>query len=222
MKKLPLLLVPLLLCALLFARTDADLKTDAVNATLGTVADLRYAMMDNFFSNNSQEYVIVSLGQTPSFLLRLEALNGTYNATLVRGNDTIRSIIEERYARLLQPNQTMADAREHLMDDFNEFNQSRFFYEAKYNLFFGLENGTCQDRSDCEQACDRSQVCHWARNQNGAGVIDDMMAYVQNVRDIDAQIGRAREMGAGTQNMSDLEVLDAYAQIVAILRNATG
>ncbi len=221
MRKLVALLVFLFFAISACARTDADLKTDAVNATLGGVADLRYAAMDDFFSNDSHEYVIISLDQTPAFLLRLEAGNGTYNATLVRDNATIQSIIEERYDRLLAPNLTLADAQARIAQDLDEFNRSRFFYEAKYDLFFGLDNGTCQNRSDCEQTCNQSTVCRYARDQNGAGIIDDMMAYVQNVQDIDAQIGQAQGLGTGARNMSELENLDAYAQTVGILQNLT-
>ncbi|MFA5108036.1 MAG: hypothetical protein WC492_00680 [Candidatus Micrarchaeia archaeon] len=211
------LLALLLLATTTFAAQDAQEKTDAVNSAVKDIAGAQPSGYDNFIGSDGNEYVVVSVDETPSFLVQIIPQQGTYRAQVILQNSSIDDIVGSRYLRLAIQGKSPAEIEAQVHAQIMQFNSSRMMYESKYNTLFGIENSSCSGRDDCKKFCIATQACNYAYEKNGDAILDGISAYSDSKKEID------RLVLLGAQNVSgksDLEVLTIYSDIIDSLKRS--
>ncbi|MFH1306662.1 MAG: hypothetical protein ABIH83_03350 [Candidatus Micrarchaeota archaeon] len=203
----------LLLSVCIFAKSDVELKKEALDFTVGGIMQLDSPpSYDNFISNDGKEYVIVIIDGTPSFLVNLIREGEEYVAKVVYENNTIRQVVEGRYSQT--GGKSIGDVQNEIHEYILEFDNSRFFYEAKYNMLLGLRGRVCESMQECEEACLSSEVCEYAYEKEGVQVIENVYEYSKTKKEIDTLVSKEKELLEDKGNKNDLEVLETYSDII--------
>ncbi|PIT84734.1 hypothetical protein COU37_01570 [Candidatus Micrarchaeota archaeon CG10_big_fil_rev_8_21_14_0_10_45_29] len=219
-KKFLFITVLLAMLAIPFAATDVELKAQAINYTLKQAIELEEApLLDNFFSNDSQEYVIAYIDRNPAFLLNLLKVDGNYTAIIVDDNQRIAEVIQRRYDQQIAAGNEEVPLREQLHEYVLIFNSSRYFGEEKYNMLLGLGNSTCTGIEECGFFCIKSSVCNFAHQMDGDELLYAMITYSTGKENIEKIMEAENALYAASAEKTDIQIIDAYGEILQQLNN---
>jgi len=212
--KLALLLLVVMFSYSFAQNLEAIMKTDAIHNTVARVISIdTITAYDNFISTDGKEYVIITIDQTPSFLLRIERVSGGFETFFVTDEQTIDTVLDTRYSQIENRNKNTIDLNQKIKADMQKFNESRFLHEAKYELIFGVNNSDCADKESCLKACQTTQVCAYALEKNGDSIVDDIIKYQAYKKELDSLV--LKILGAGAvEGKSEIDTLSFYLDVV--------
>lgn len=193
---------------------ETAMKTDAIHGELEKIVSVdSITAYDNFIAQDGNEYVIISIDHTPSFLMRIDKHIGGFGVSFVTDNAIIDSVLSARYAQIESQKKNITELTQTIRQDMKEFNESRFLHEAKYDLILGINNSRCSDKQECIRACKSTQVCEYALLKNGESIADDMLKYQQYKRELDSLIQKIVD-GSGSDTKTETEMLSLYLDVV--------
>lgn len=214
-------LIMALLVLPLCAATDVEKKTSAMNKGVRAIIDIQeQPMYDNFIASDGNEYVIVIIDGTSSFLFQLVPIEGGYEAQAIYDNNSIEQIVSSRYATTKNATQSLEESKEQIHQLVGEFNSSRFFYEAKYDAIVGMPAKGCNSTDECRQVCIGSPVCKYAYEKSGESLIEQIMAYQKQKDEVGGLVKMEGELYLQKSNKSELETLSTYSDVLDKLAEA--
>ncbi|MFH0927806.1 MAG: hypothetical protein V1822_04475, partial [Candidatus Micrarchaeota archaeon] len=213
--KFVLITIILLSLAAFAQANDASLKTQAIHDALAPIMSPdAITAYDDFFAGDGNEYVILSIDQTPSFLMRLEKQEANYTASFVRDPRQIEDLLTTRYAQIDSQKKNLSEISVAVKEDVLKFNETRYLPEAKYDILFGINNSECDDQQSCRDECRTSEVCSYVLDKNGDSIISDIIDYQNTKAQIDSLVQKISDEGA-VEGKTEVETLSYYLDVVA-------
>jgi len=204
----------LLLSSIFSQSVQTSLKTEAIHQLVSPIIDINtITAYDNFIASDGNEYVILTIDQTPSFLILLQKQNASYTADFIRDNQKIESILTTRYSQIENQKKNISEVNAKIKEEILKFNSSRFIYEAKYDLLFGINNTKCSSPDECREACRKTEVCQYALEKNGDSLISDMIKYQTIKHELNSLVQKAVDEQV-IESKTEVELLNYYLDVM--------
>lgn len=204
----------ILISAIFSQSVDTGLKTQAIHDIVSPIIQVdTITAYDNFIASDGNEYVVLTIDQTPSFLIRLERINSSYKAQFVRDGQQIENILTKRYSQIENQKKNISSINQIIKERILEFNESRFLHEAKYDLLFGINNSKCSTPDECRASCKTTEVCDYVLNKNGDTIISDILKYQTTKMELNALVEKITDPDE-LEFRSEVDTLTFYLDVI--------